>query len=70
MGLFKKNEPVDLTVCGKAFKCTVCENDRFWQRSAQLNTSVATFLNWDWVNKSANCFVCTNCRYVHWFLPE
>lgn len=57
-------------VCGKTFHCTVCDNDTFQHRRAQLNTALATFFNFDWANKSAECLVCTKCGYVHWFLPD
>ena len=36
----------------------------------QLNTAVATFFNFDWANKTASCFVCDGCGYIHWFLPK
>jgi hypothetical protein len=51
-------------------RCNVCGHDLFWQRRAQLNTAVATFLNFDWANRSATCFVCDRCGYVHWFLEQ
>ena len=37
---------------------------------AQLNTAVATFFNFDWANKTAQCYVCDGCGYIHWFLPK
>lgn len=50
-------------------RCLVCGCDNFSQRTAQLNTAVATFFNFDWTNASATCYVCENCGYIHWFLP-
>lgn len=50
-------------------KCVVCGHDKFSQQSAQLNTAVATFFNFDWANQSATCYICKNCGYIHWFLP-
>jgi len=70
MGLFKKKEPEEVIVCDEPFQCTVCGNDRFWRRKAQLNTAVASFFDFDWANRTATCAVCSRCRYVHWFLPE
>jgi predicted nucleic-acid-binding Zn-ribbon protein len=58
------------TVGGKALQCQVCSHDKFWQREAQLNTATATFFGFDWANKSAVCYVCDNCGYIHWFLPK
>lgn len=70
MGLFKKKEPEEVIVCGRRFACTVCGNDRFWRREAQLNTAIATFFSFDWANRTAQCAVCANCGYIHWFLPD
>ncbi len=69
MGLFKKEIPEQVTVCGLMLRCEICKNDLFWSRAAQMNTAVATFFSLDWVNPTADCFVCANCGYVHWFLP-
>ena len=68
MGLFKKAEPQTIEVMGEELNCPICRNNLFWTRSAQLNTSVATFFNLDWANKSATCFVCSNCTHISWFL--
>ena len=70
MGLFGNKEPETVDVCGQSFRCTVCGNETFWRRHAQLNTALATFFELDWVNRSAVCAVCSRCRYIHWFLPE
>jgi len=70
MGLFRKKEPEEVEVCGRIFCCTACGNNRFWRRSAQLNTAFATFLNFDWANRSAHCFICSDCGYIHWFMPQ
>jgi predicted nucleic-acid-binding Zn-ribbon protein len=50
-------------------KCQICGHDEFEKREAQLNTAAASFMNLDWLNKSAVCFVCDRCGYIHWFLP-
>jgi predicted nucleic-acid-binding Zn-ribbon protein len=70
MGLFKRREVEPVEVCGRAFRCLACGHDRFWQRKAQLNTWAATFLNLDWANRSAICIVCSECGYIHWFMPQ
>lgn len=68
MGLFSKKKADTYEVAGKQFKCTVCDHNEFTQRSAQLNTSTSSALGLDWADKSAECLVCENCGYVHWFL--
>jgi len=69
MGFWKK-EPEEVVVTDQPFHCTVCGNDRFWRRRAQLNTALATLFSFDWANRTADCVVCSRCRYVHWFLPD
>jgi hypothetical protein len=49
-------------------KCQVCTHDRFLTRTALLNTAGASFFGFDWANRSATCYVCESCGYVHWFL--
>lgn len=68
MSIFKKSKPQTITVKGHILKCPVCSNIYFWDRKAQLNTSVATFFNLDWTNRSANCYVCSECTHISWFL--
>ncbi|MCY7293560.1 MAG: hypothetical protein LH615_15390, partial [Ferruginibacter sp.] len=61
-------EPEVVEVRGNKLVCQICSSDKFWNRNAQLNTSVASFFGFDWANKSATCFVCADCTYVYWFL--
>lgn len=68
MSLFK-SDPVSVEIQGKVLKCLVCGHDEFAKREAQLNTSAATFFNFDWANASGVCYVCARCGYIHWFLP-
>ena len=68
-GLFKGKEAEAVVLNNRPFKCQVCENDKFFRREAQLNTSLATFFGMDWANRSAICLICSKCKYVHWFLP-
>lgn len=63
-------EPMSVEVQGKVLQCVVCGHDEFDKREAQMNTAVATFFNMDWANKSAICWVCERCGFVHWFLPR
>ncbi len=52
------------------FRCQICNHDKFDRGKAQLNTALASFLNFDWTNKSADYVACRNCGYLHWFLPK
>jgi len=69
MGSSKKKEPRTVQVKGNELRCPVCNNNLFWTRKAQLNSAVATFFNLDWANRSATCFVCSDCTHISWFLP-
>jgi predicted nucleic-acid-binding Zn-ribbon protein len=69
-GLGKKEEPETVEINGINLVCQVCGHDKFWRTQAQLNTSLATFFKLDWTNISADCLICDNCGYIHWFLPN
>lgn len=70
MSLFKKEEPQIVQVRGHDLVCPICTNRHFWTREAQLNKSVSTFFNLDWVDRTATCFVCADCTYIFWFLGD
>ena len=57
-------------VAGLDLHCEICRHDRFFERQGQLNTAVASFFSFDWVDPTARCLICANCGYIHWFLPE
>ena len=65
-----RDAPTPVTVVGRPLHCYACGYDRFWQRSAQLNTALATIFNFDWTNPSATCCICAQCGHIHWFLPQ
>jgi len=68
MGLFGNQQPAPVKLGLHDLRCEICKNNLFWYREAQLNTAVATFFNFDWANPSAQCYVCSQCGYIHWFL--
>ena len=71
MSPFSKEEvPVKVHVHGKPLHCRICDNNQFYKRKAQLNTQLATFFKVDWWNRSAFCYVCSNCSHIDWFLGE
>jgi hypothetical protein len=70
MGLFGQAEPEHATVKGHQLRCEICHHDLFWHRAAQLHTAVASFFNLEWIQPTADCYVCAECGYIHWFLPE
>lgn len=70
MNLFKKSGPNTVSVKGHELKCPVCGNEYFWTKRVLLNTALATFFKLDWANRSATCFVCSDCTHISWFLGE
>lgn len=70
MSSFSNKEPQPYTVRGIDLKCPVCNNDQFTTRRVLLNTPGMTFLNLDWADKNASCFVCSNCTHILWFLGD
>jgi len=70
MGLFRKKEKEteEYLIKEKPFRCTHCGNNKFWYRKALLNTAMAEFFELSWANRQAKCLVCSECRYIHWFL--
>jgi len=58
-----------IRVKGKRLICGVCDHDRFWHRSAQLNSVLASFFGFERNNRSAVCMICDRCGHIHWFLP-
>ncbi len=63
-----KNEPQPVEVSGRSLRCVVCGHNQFYITEAQMNKAVTTFFRLDWTDKSATCFVCSECTYVHWFM--
>jgi hypothetical protein len=43
---------------------------QFVQGEAQLHTATLTFLNLEWLGKTADLYVCDQCGFIHWFLPR
>ena len=60
-------EAREITIAGRHLRCQVCEFTRFYRREAELSTG-ASFFGQDWTNSKADCFVCEQCGFVHWFV--
>jgi len=52
---------------GRKVQCPHCEDDRFQEGRALLNTAGMTFMNLDWANKQATTLACASCGLVQWF---
>ena len=60
-------EAREITIAGRHLCCQVCEFTRFYRREAELSTG-ASFFGQDWANSKADCYVCEQCGFVHWFV--
>lgn len=59
--------PSRYQAAGIVVTCPHCKCDVFEQREGQFNTSFATFLNLDWLNKSAVVLICAKCGLAQWY---
>lgn len=55
---------------GKDITCGHCGGEEFAEGSAQLNTRALTFMDLDWMNKSATTLACRNCGRIMWFVKK
>ncbi|MBT8234896.1 MAG: DNA-binding protein [Bacteroidia bacterium] len=69
MGRSKRQERIKIEVKGIPLRCGHCQHDEFYQRRTLLNTRLFSLLDVDWANRNANCYICTNCGHIEWFLP-
>ena len=70
MARTNRDAPTTVAVLGQSLHCYACAYDLFWQRSAQLNTALASLFKFDWTDPSATCCICARCGHIHWFLPQ
>lgn len=61
---------IEVDAFGRKLACVVCGNTRFHERNSLLNTRGAAFFNVDWLNKQATNYICAQCGYIFWFLPD
>ncbi len=55
-------------IAGTELVCGHCGGNDFRAGKAQLNTALMTFLDLDWLNRTAMTFLCTRCGRIEWFL--
>src|ERR1044072_842671 len=55
------------SIAGHQLRCQVCDFTRFYRREARLSTGASAF-GQDWTNSKAECMVCEQCGFVHWFV--
>ncbi len=52
---------------GRDVACAHCGGRTFAEHEALLNTTGATLVNLDWLNKSGTALICENCGLIQWF---
>lgn len=68
MGIFSAEEPKKYEIDDKQLICMFCNTDTFYVRQEQLHSPTRTILNLEWTDRTATCFVCSSCGYMHWFM--
>ncbi len=68
--LSPNGKTLDVTVFGVKLACLVCSHGEFNHRYVLMNTDGMTFFGLDWLNASADVYVCDACGYLHWFLQK
>lgn len=54
-------------IAGIQLTCSHCGGNNFARDVRQLNSAGLTAIGMDWINKSAEIFVCTRCGKIEWF---
>ncbi len=54
----------------KFLSCQVCGGTLFAQRPIKMTTTGMTFMDLDWLNKTADGVICLRCGYVHAFMAD
>lgn len=69
-GAMTATGPARYQAAGLPLSCQHCKAGTFQKRDAQLNTSAASAVDLDWLNRSGAALACANCGLIHWFLKE
>lgn len=54
----------------KFLACQVCSGLAFARREIKMTTTGMTFLDLDWLNRSAEGVICVRCGFVHTFMGD
>jgi predicted nucleic-acid-binding Zn-ribbon protein len=66
-GFAKAFGPARYQAAGMQIRCTHCKGETFQAQEALLNTTGATLVNLDWLNKSGTALICENCGLIQWY---
>lgn len=58
-------------VNGQPLTCVACgSGTRFHQREIKMNTTGMSFFDLDWLNRSADGAICSECGFLHTFYGD
>ena len=69
-GFAKAYGPARYQAGGVQVRCTHCKGEVFQEQEALLNTSGATLVKLDWLNKSGTALSCENCGLIQWYAKK
>lgn len=55
---------------GTPVLCPHCKGELFREHEALLNTTAATLVNLDWLDKSGTALLCENCGLIQWYAKK
>ena len=55
---------------GVQIRCTHCNGEVFGEHEALLNTSGATLVGLDWLDKSGTALICDGCGLIQWYAKK
>jgi uncharacterized protein len=55
---------------GVQVRCTHCKGEMFREHEALLNTTGATLVSLDWLDKSGTALLCENCGLIQWYAKK
>lgn len=64
------SNPQEFVIKGVKLSCNHCGANGFTSRRAQLNTAIMTAFDLDYLNASADVYVCSDCGHLHWFIEN
>ena len=63
-----RNDGFMVVIKDTPLKCSHCEHTRFQKREGLITTSWVTLFRFQFLNRSARCFLCKKCGFLHWFV--
>ena len=66
-GFTKAFGPARYRAGGIQVRCTQCKGELFQEQEALLNTTGATLVNLDWLDKSGTALLCEGCGLIQWY---